>query len=767
MNRREFLKWAGLSGAAAVTAPHWLKPAKAVPKGLNPSYEAGRWIPTCCHMCGGTTGILTQVVDGRVVRIKPNDDNPVGFSNISDDFFKNAKKEGAVMCPKGNAGIMALYDPERLRKPLLRTNPNKGIGVDPRFKEISWEEAYQTIVSKFKSLRDNEEAHKLLWFSEDHCFTHIQGDFCALFGTPNYSMHSNLCDTSRKAGFKMLLGDERPLIDAIHSKYIFLWGWNCLSATKWAHLPRIITRALENGAKLVVVDPHYSYTAAKATEWVPIRPGTDAALALAMAHVIIRDRLYDQKFIAEWTAGFEKFQDYVKDKTPSWAENITTVPQKNIERLAAEFATTKPAAVDIWSGTLYSNGVYAVWAVGVLAALVGQIDKPGTLMLPEKKGNKHQHIDAQKPPAPRFDGGSEKWLYFHKSGVYVEMINRLVDGKGPYMPKMALIMFQNMMLSMPGTKNVEEALKKLEFIVCVDTMMSETAQMADIVIPGTTYLERYDLNTHWVTWPVVGLRQPVVKPLFGQPAEYEFVIELGRRLGLKESSGNDFFYNGVMSGQKIQNLTEWYEEYLSKELKDGEPGITLAELKELPGATWVSQEGTRYEKFKQKGFNTPSKKVQFYAKEHEHKTDAYGKEVYALPVYFPRDWQPDGTYPLFLINWKEASQTHSRTQNNRYLAEIKQTDTLRIHTKTAQKLGIKNGDRVWIESPHGRIQGIAELTEGIHPEVCGTQHGFGHWALGRVAKGRGFHTGFLLPTKADGLAGQALHKEICVRVTKA
>lgn len=121
---------------------------------------------------------------------------------------------------------------------------------------------------------------------------------------------------------------------------------------------------------------------------------------------------------------------------------------------------------------------------------------------------------------------------------------------------------------------------------------------------------------------------------------------------------------------------------------------------------------------------------------------------------------------MFLINWKEASQTHSRSQNNKYLAEIKSTDTLRINTKTAVKLGIKNGDKIWIESPHGKIQGVAELTEGIHPEVVGTQHGWGHWALGEVAKGRGFHTGFLLPSKADGLSGQALHKEICVRVYK-
>jgi thiosulfate reductase/polysulfide reductase chain A len=137
-----------------------------------------------------------------------------------------------------------------------------------------------------KKLRDAEDAHKLLWMSEDHSFTHIQDDFCKLFGTPNYSNHSNICDVSRKASFKCVLGDKRPLSDFIQSRYIMLFGWNPTSAIKWVHLPRIITHAIEKGARLVVVDPYLSDTAAKGQEWVAVRPGTDGALALAMAHVI-------------------------------------------------------------------------------------------------------------------------------------------------------------------------------------------------------------------------------------------------------------------------------------------------------------------------------------------------------------------------------------------------------------------------------------------------------------------------------------------------
>jgi thiosulfate reductase/polysulfide reductase chain A len=238
---------------------------------------------------------------------------------------------------------MALYDPDRVTQPLKRTNPDKSPDADPRFEAISWDQALGEITDKLGALRDAGDAHRLLWISEDHNFTHIQDDFCELFGSPNYSNHSNLCDVSRKASFKTVMGDERPLADFLESRYIMLFGWNPTSAIKWVYLPRILTRAVEHGARLVVVDPYLSDTAAKAHEWVSIRPGTDGALALAMAHVIIRDDLYDHDFVTAWTSGFDAYANYVADKTPEWAEEITSIPAATIERLARELATSGPA----------------------------------------------------------------------------------------------------------------------------------------------------------------------------------------------------------------------------------------------------------------------------------------------------------------------------------------------------------------------------------------------------------------------------------------
>jgi thiosulfate reductase/polysulfide reductase chain A len=367
------------------------------------------------------------------------------------------------------------------------------------------------------------------------------------------------------------------------------------------------------------------------------------------------------------------------------------------------------------------------------------------------------------------------------------------------------------MMSVPGNQNVAKALAKLETLVVIDTMLSETAMMADYVLPGTTYLERYDILGHWITWPALGLRQPVVKPLFGQPAEYEVVAALGRRLGLKDKDGKDFSAIGAVSGQPVESLMAWYEEYLSDQLRNGSPKLTLAELKALPGAVWVDRKGTRYEKYAEelkpeqlkdaffdgdpraegtaiydkpkdqkgnrigtvfggkpvKGFMTPSGKVEFYAKWLGEKTDASGKPVSPLPVYEPRDWQPSGEYPLYLINWKEASHTHTRTQNNAWLLDIKPENPLILNPATAAHYGVGEGDIVWIESPYGKVKGRVKVTRRMHPEVVGLQHGFGHTALGRLAKGRGTTDSPLRPTKSDPLSGQALHKEACVRIVRA
>jgi thiosulfate reductase/polysulfide reductase chain A len=799
-DRRSFLKLTAALTTTAMGGGYFLPRSSNADVVEMVDIPEGKWIPTCCHMCAGGTGIEVKVVDGRAVDIRPNAENPLGVCNVSQDYEEN-KKQGAVICPKGNAGLMALYDPDRVKKPLKRTNPEKGKDVDPGWQEITWDEALNEITKKLKQLKDAGEPEALQTFSESATATYAQQDFTNLFGTPNYSVHSNLCSAGRAAASSATFGVGEALGDFANTKYGIIFGWNPFAAIKWSHLPRMFQQGIERGMKLVVVDPWCNETAARAHDWVPIRVGTDGALALAMAHVIIKEELYDKEFVSKWSNGFDEYKEYVKDKTPEWAEEVTSVPADNTRKLARDFAMSKAAIADGWIGPgQHSNAVNNLRAIFILNLLKGNVDQPGGMILPQGGKFGGTFFKTFKIDKPRFDG-NERFPMRHSSGAYVETINRLLDGDEPYKLKVGIATMQNLVMSIPGTDKVIEALKKLEMLVVVDTHLSETALMADLVLPGTTYLERYDTVTRGLTWPIVALRQPVVKPIFGQLSEPEIFMELGKRLGLVDASGEKVY----------ENLT--FEEYFDKRLKGSTAKLGLQEIKKLPGAVWRDEKGTRYNKFRAKldvsdrkdieitdgivyelekdqagniipdgkknpigavvdgeyfvGVNNPSRRFDFVTQRLKDKKDFFGRVLSGLPEYWEREWKYSKEYPLSIVSWRQASHTHTRTFNNPYLMGIKNSNPLLINSKTALMLGIKDGDEIWIESPHQKDKGVAKVVEGMHPEVVGFQHGFGHWGFGKVAQGKGTGTGqFNLP-KADYIAGQAIHKEVYVKVYKA
>ncbi|MDA8235605.1 MAG: molybdopterin-dependent oxidoreductase [Clostridia bacterium] len=673
-------------------------------------------IPTCCNACGGQTGVLAHVVDGKVVKLEPNSENPIGVANTYEEFITE-KPRGARMCPKGLSAVKQLYDPGRLTKPLRRKG-EKG------WQELTWEEALDLAAEKLEKIRDVHGPETLLWFSEDHSFTHIQQDFCRAYGTPNYMNHANLCDVARKAGYKLTLGDERPIADIARAKYILSFGWNPLAATKWAYLPAAFIKALEAGAKLVVVDPVFTATAAKAAEWVPIRPGTDGAMALAMGHVIVQEGLYDQEFVDNWSTGFDRYKEFVADKTPGWAEDITGVPAETIVRLARELAGTKPAVVDTWSGVShYSNGTEATRAIAMLLGLTGQIDGPGMMLLPERVQPKHRAPLAEWPKitAPRVDGLGTKYPFAHKSGVYVEAREAMLTGE-PYQPRAAVFVFQNFVMSMPNIEKTIKALRKMDFVMVVDPYLSETALEADLV-----------------AFPSISLRQPVVEPPEGVRPEYELVMALARKLGLP---GFDMSY----------------ESLLDAELR-GSAALGLEEVKALPGGVW-NQGPTKYYKYREKGFATSSGKFEFYSLKM--------KEAGFPPLPETAGLKPQGPagYPLAIINWKCMEHTHSRTHNNPWLMEMEGSNPLFMHPWTAEELGLQDGDLILVESPYARKEAIVKVTQEIHPGAVGMTHGFGHWGLGKVARNRGTAVNHFYEGKADKLSGQAIIKEGWVRVSK-
>ncbi|MCL5965998.1 MAG: molybdopterin-dependent oxidoreductase [Deltaproteobacteria bacterium] len=753
-SRRDFLKWtSGLAGAAIASGLIWdgklglFREARAQEKMAG----KGRWIYTTCQMCGGTSGIKVHVVDGKVVKIEPNEYNPIGVANISTDYAAQ-KALGGRMCAKGNSGVRALYDPDRLKTPMKRIGPRDS----DRWKAISWKEALDEVSGKLLEIREKHGPESLFWCTEDSSFTDMQSDFNLLYGSPNFSMHSNTCDVARKASFKLVMGDDRPLADFANTKYALVFGWNLLAATKWALLPGVWNLGRARGAKMVYVDPFYNQTAAKADEWIPIRPGTDGAFALALGHEIVKNRWQDEEFIRDYTVGFDKYVDFVKDKTPEWAEKITSVPAETIRRVAKELATTKPAVVDVWSGPgHHTNATDGGRAIAMLPALLGQYDKPGTMISRQAMGGKRRAFNVDKPKAPRIDGLGTKYPFAHVSGIYTETRDSMLSGQ-PYRLRAGVFMFQNFVMSVPNTQKNIEALKKLDYIVVLDTMMSETARLADIVIPGSHYLERWEVNVNWVTFPATAIRQPAVKSVINGMTEQEFILALARKMGLKDKDG--------------KSLPDTYPEYISDQLKNGPIGKTLDEMLALPGGVFIGG-GTQYEKYRKNGFGTPSKKIEFFSEQMEK------KGLNPLPDYVEPVYKPTSGFPLYLVNYKQAEHTHSRTFNNDWLMEMKPDNPLLINAATAARLGVKDGDPVWLESPYAKAKATVRVTERIHPEVVALQHGYGHWGFGKVARGAlnkintwcpaGTADGMFLAGVSEKASGMAVHKEIGVRVTKA
>ncbi len=752
--RRSFMKWtSALAGAALASGLIWddklglFREASAQEKMAG----EGKWIYTTCHMCGGTSGIRVHVVNGRVVKIEPYENNPIGVANISSDYAEK-KALGGRICTKGNSAVRALYDPDRLKKPMKRIGP-RGSG---KWKAISWAEALEDVAKNLLSIRQKYGPEALFWCTEDSSFTDMQSDFNLLYGSPNFSMHSNTCDVARKASFKLVMGDDRPLADFAHAKYVLVFGWNLLAATKWAHLPGIWNWGRAQGAKMVYVDPFYNQTAAKADEWIPIRPGTDGAFALSLGQEIVKNGWQDEEFIKNYTVGYEKYAELVKDKTPEWCEKITSVPAETIRRIAKELASTKPAAVDVWSGPgHHTNATDGGRAIAMLPALLGQYDKPGTMISRQAMGGKRRAFNVDKPKAGRIDGLGTKYPFAHVSGIYTETRDAMLSGE-PYQIRAGVFMFQNFVMSVPNTKKNVEALKKLEYVVVLDTMMSETAELADLVIPGSHFLERWEINVNWVTFPATAIRQPAVKSVINGMTEQEFILALAKKMGLKDKDG--------------KTLPDTYPEYISDQLKNGPIGKTLEEMQALPGAVFIGGE-TNYEKYKKNGFATPSKKIEFYSEQMEK------KGLNPLPDYVEPVYRPTPEFPLYLINFKQAEHTHSRTFNNDWLMEMKPDNPLLMNSVTAAKFGLKDGDAIWIESPYAKAKGTVQVTERIHPEVVALHHGYGHWGFGKIARGSlnkinrwspaGTGDGQFLAGVSEKASGMAVHKEIGVKVIKA
>ena len=682
ISRRRFLKVMGAGATAVSVSPLTSKILKDFAADATEKSRE-KMIYTTCGICGSSCAIKAYVEDGILRKLEGNPED---------------QQSGGKLCGKGNAGVSLLYDPDRLKFPMKRTNPEKGWGIDPKWKRITWEEAFDTIAQKIKegTTGEGKSGRNFMWIGH-----HKAKDLLKALNSPNDVCHHSTCNTARVVADKAVAGGSF-FPDFEKTDYILAFGWDMPSKAKNA-FARPYMDAVDRGVKTVIFDPRLSITAAKG-EWIPVKPGSDLAVVLAMINYIIQEDLYDKEYIEAYTTGFDQLVEAVKGYTPEWAEGISEVPASTIKRIATEFATAKSACLPHYKRGAHQirrEGLNLVHAENILVAITGNIEKRGGMLFPRKPklGKKKPKVQPPKlTNIERIDNG-EEFLSLSKPlkghGVY-QVVPDNVLNKYPY-PINAAIVYKQSLMSFPDTKKAARAIASIPFVVNINIYPDEMAMLSDIVLPEMTFLEKGGIKPRKLTalYPQVSVVQPVVKPMYDTKSLGKIKKEVAKRLGLKDY---------LASGSKDKIL---------------EPmGITYSELKK----TGVYAKKTLF-KSKLNKMKTESKKI-------ELAPSLFLKKGYqCLPTYFDACvLKPEKEYPLYFTTTRSPLNRHAYTENIPWINEIVPENRAWLNSETAKKYSIKENDEIIVESKTGKIKLKAFVTERIRPDTVCIPHGYGRWS---------------------------------------
>lgn len=821
INRLQFLKMLGCGSAASLAGAAGLWPAswagvKEPPSELPPELIAEeiesdwllgheKWVPSFCLQCPTGCGIKVRVIGGRAVKIEGNPYYPVNLGRL---------------CPKGQAGLQVLYDPDRIKGPLKRVG-ERGLN---QWESISWEQALNEVARELKKLRDKGMPHTLAIMSgrsRGQMVTLIER-FLKAYGSPNDLRRDSVATESIKIGNYLTQGHRNYFAyDWDNTNYVLSFGLGFLEAGRPAMRLLRAYGHLHQGragrrAKIVQVDPRFSITSAKADEWVPINPGTDGALALGLAYVIIRRGLYGEKFVREQCFGFDEWADdkgqhhqgfqqmVLQEYSPSFVSQITGVPEETINRLAEEFAGHRPAVAIAGRGvSMRSNAIFTQMAINSLNALVGSIGEVGGIWeQPEppleelapvvkdpvaEEGLGHSRIDA-----------AASHFYPLSENVFHRLADRLLSGE-PYSLQALFLYYTNPLYSSAEPDKIRRALEKIPFMVSFSPFMDESTAYSDIILPDHTYLERWqdDVPDPAVTFPVFGLRQPVIEPLYNTMNSGDVFLKLAKALGspMAEALPWPTFVDlikervkGLWKAQQNSMGTNGsFEELWNKLLSEGGwwapvPWEIEQESKPKDGKRFYFystelykrlKAAAEYEQLSQKdlGLSFAEAQERVFVR---LGIVARGDKVY-MPHYVPLQLIGNkDEFPFHLIVYKTMTQAEGRGANVPNLQEIfglqvrKQWDSwVEMNPRTAELLGVVDGDEVWVESPVGRLKGRVVLFPGVSPEMVHIPHGLGHQDYGHWAKGRGINPNWLLQDQCDLLGGTAAWFSTRVKMYKA
>jgi anaerobic selenocysteine-containing dehydrogenase len=527
-------------------------------------------------MCGPSAGcgIYAHVKDGRFIRIEGMKESPLNRGRN---------------CPKAHAAPEWVYSPDRLRYPMRRTG-KKGQG---QFERITWDEALDEIAGKLKEQKEKDGPESLAVLSPARrSYSEYLYRFLMVHGSPNYC-HSGICAMQNAFSFAYTLGAAWPIADYPSSDLIIIWGKQPVYSGASKGATRSLVEARERGAKSGAIKPTLEPAAALADTWLPIRPGTDAALALSMVHVFVSEGLFDADFVSRWCYGFEELREHIQKYTPEWAEPITGIPAERIREVARLYATTKRAAIDAGNGLEHAPSASdATRSIAILVAITGHFDRPGGNIVPVGSTMpmpKGVHLRARytqdwvdKLVAPEFPRAFQPFLE-GTSSAYFRAIESVLTEK-PYPVRTVIAPGTQPTVSTRGSKRVIEALEKLDFFVVIDVMRTAEMAYADVIVPVATPYESdhpFEFTLNWIM-----ARNKVIEPLGEYKSMYEFWLDLGVRMGY----GNDF-WNGSM------------EECMNEQLAP--LGMNIDELRAHPTGIVYPMKPMVYEKY-EKVFSTRS-----------------------------------------------------------------------------------------------------------------------------------------------------------------
>lgn len=759
ISRRDFLKFTSTSTAVAGMTCMTGTLGTLGAQVLNGSEK---FVPSYCEMCSSRCQIEGRVVDGKSVFIQGN---------------KHSKGMGTSVCARGAAGHSQLYDPQRLVKPLIRV----GKRGENKWKEATYEEAFDFIAKNMNAIKEKHGAESFLFSAKtgEH-YDHIK-TFSKAFGSPNLFSHHSSCPVSYKIAFPHTYGGGLKR-DFGNAKYILNFGHNLFEGIVVSWTKKLAKAAASEGCKLVVLEPRYSVLAAKADEWHAVKPGTDLAFLLSLIHIWLRDGKYDKKFVDKYTVGINELIESTKTTTPKWQEKITGIKAEVAERVASELYKAAPACIIDWGHktTTGESEYQRTRAILIANALMGNLEKKGGLYF----GKKAKHINKlvgeevapeiskpdkniKAPKVTRIDraGDSGENRFVSRSHGVLMDIPKAVFSKDPYPVKGWFMIRTNPLVTVANPVEMKKAMHELDFVVVSDVYMSESALMADVVLPEATYLERDEgIVDKSSKQPTYMIRNKIVEPINNTLSSAQIFRTLAKKLNID----SQYKWDSVMSYRVHQAkgneellealMTKGYVTFAAPLLYREKEYVDKFVKKYPSSASKLDEEGLFSGMLGK--FKTPSGKIEIFSEQVENEFPGFG---------VPRVDNMDVAkgYPYILISGKTAIHTNGHTQNVPYLNMLMSDNPIWVNPITAKKENLKDGEEIYLENEVGKEKGKVFITEGVRPDTLFVYMGFGRESeeLKRT-NGVGINQSKLLPL-IKGSVCSTMITNVGVKIVKA